>query len=77
MILGGGSNVVFQNDYHGLVIDLQLQGKELVGEDDQHYYLKVAAGEFWHDLVAYCLNQGYYGLENLAQALGHLQAEGI
>ncbi len=77
MILGGGSNVVFQDDYHGLVIDLQLQGKELIGEDAQHYYLKVAAGETWHDLVTYCLEQGYYGIENLALIPGRVGAAPI
>jgi len=73
-ILGGGSNLLFVDDYPGLVIYPQLNGIEILFEDDQQVRLKVAASENWHDFVRYCLKSGYYGLENLALIPGTVGA---
>ncbi len=66
LVLGGGSNVLFTGDFDGLVIRNELKGIELVGEDNEHIYLKVGAGEIWHEFVLYCLEHNYAGVENLA-----------
>lgn len=75
--LGGGSNVVLANDFPGLVLHMQLQGKTLVREDRSHYWLQVAAGENWHELVQYCLDARYWGLENLSLIPGSVGAAPI
>lgn len=65
LLLGGGSNTLFCDDFDGLVIKVELLGVER-SEDDEFYRLKVAAGEDWPKLVESTLQQGILGLENLA-----------
>lgn len=64
--LGGGSNVLFVNDFDGLVISNNLRGIKIIDSDDKNVTLEVAAGENWHNFVALTLKNKYYGLENLA-----------
>ena len=66
VVLGGGSNVLMKEDLPGLCIHLALQGKALVHETPTHTYIDAAAGENWHDFVAWTLENGVPGLENLA-----------
>lgn len=65
-ILGGGSNLVLPSMVRGLVLKVANRGRELVHEDADHWYVKVQAGEVWHDFVQWTLQQGYWGLENLS-----------
>ncbi len=74
LILGGGSNLLFVNDYAGLVIYPQLFGVETTSETRQDINLRVSASENWHEFVTSCLNDGYYGLENLALIPGTVGA---
>lgn len=74
LLLGGGSNLVLSGDFPGLALKLQLSGLEVVDENDDHVWLKVGAGENWHQLVAYCLSFHWWGLENLALIPGNVGA---
>ncbi|TEW53866.1 UDP-N-acetylmuramate dehydrogenase [Psychromonas sp. RZ22] len=65
LVLGGGSNTLFCNDFSGLVIKVELMGITQ-SEDELHHLLQVAAGENWHQLVKSTIQQEIYGLENLA-----------
>ncbi|WP_254901621.1 UDP-N-acetylmuramate dehydrogenase [Lonsdalea britannica] len=65
LILGGGSNVLFLEDFEGCVVLNRLKGIE-IDDTDACWHLHVGAGEVWHDLVEFTLNQGIPGLENLA-----------
>lgn len=73
-VLGEGSNVVLADRVPGLLIQQACRGKSVVEEDAEGVSLAVAAGENWHDLVGWCLQQGYYGLENLALIPGTVGA---
>ncbi|TVR42483.1 MAG: UDP-N-acetylmuramate dehydrogenase [Bacteroidia bacterium] len=66
LIMGGGSNILFTEDYDGLVVHMDMQGKEVVRETEEKVFLKVQAGENWDDLVDYCVARGWGGLENLS-----------
>ncbi|MEN0038681.1 MAG: UDP-N-acetylmuramate dehydrogenase [Cellvibrio sp.] len=77
MLLGGGSNIVLRDDFPGLVIHIKSQGKEVVSENDDFVWLKVAAGENWHQLVEYTLDNALYGLENLSLIPGSVGAAPI
>lgn len=77
LLLGGGSNIVLRADFRGLVIQIKLQGKEVVDENDEFVWLKVAAGENWHQLVEYSLDNALYGLENLSLIPGSVGAAPI
>lgn len=65
-VLGGGSNVLFVNDFEGLIIHPEIKGKQVVNEDSNQVWLKVGAGENWHELVRYCVQKGWGGIENLS-----------
>lgn len=77
LILGGGSNIVLRDDFPGLVVHIKSQGREVVAEDDEYVWLKVAAGENWHQLVEYSLDNALYGLENLSLIPGSVGAAPI
>ncbi len=66
IILGGGSNMLFTGDYNGFILRNAIKGIEPVGEDDAHILVKCNGGEKWHDLVMYCVNHNYGGIENLS-----------
>lgn len=65
IILGEGSNVLFLENYSGIVIINQIKGIK-VQEEKNFWLLHVFSGEKWHDLVKYTLRMGFLGLENLA-----------
>lgn len=75
--LGEGSNVVLAGDIDALVLRLCTQGIEQVGETNADVTLRVAAGENWHRFAQWTLDQGYYGLENLALIPGTVGAAPI
>ena len=77
LILGGGSNVVLTGDFDGAVWLVRLAGRRLLREDAAAFYIEAAAGENWHDFVAWTLEQGYAGLENLALIPGTVGAAPI
>ncbi len=73
-ILGSGSNVLFRTNYDGLVLKIDLKGIEKVSEDVHHVYVKAMAGEEWDRLVAWCMEHGWGGLENLSGIPGSVGA---
>lgn len=77
LILGGGSNILFTKDFHGLVLKTALKGIELIREDTNHYYVSVKAGEDWHGFVLKSIQQQWQGLENLSLIPGTVGAAPI
>ena len=77
LILGGGSNMLLTKDFNGLVIKIELNGIELIKEDDEHFWVKAGAGVVWHDFVLYCIERGWGGLENLSLIPGTVGASPI
>lgn len=71
-IIGGGSNMLLTKDIDALVIHLNLKGKTIVSENDNHVFIKAEAGENWHDFVLWTLNQNYGGLENMSLIPGNV-----
>ena len=75
--LGSGSNVVLSGRLNALVVCLATTGREIIRQGDESIVLGVAAGEEWHPLVEWCLDHGYFGLENLALIPGTVGAAPI
>lgn len=73
LILGGGSNVLFVDDYPGTILHVSLKGISIV-EDKDSVLLVVGAGMMWDQVVAYCVQHGFYGLENLSLIPGYVGA---
>lgn len=76
LVLGGGSNVVFTDDFHGTVVRILSKGIKL-SQDESFFYLEVEAGENWHELVEFTLDRNMPGLENLALIPGTVGAAPI
>jgi UDP-N-acetylmuramate dehydrogenase len=74
MLLGGGSNVLFTRNWNGLVAKIELMGRQVVQEDEQHVWVKAGAGENWHQFVLWCLEKNLAGLENLSLIPGNVGA---
>ena len=66
LILGGGSNMLFHNDFEGLVIKINSKGVDVLSDDGRRLEVVVEAGEDWHEFVLKSLANGWGGLENLA-----------
>jgi UDP-N-acetylmuramate dehydrogenase len=74
LILGGGSNVLFTEDFQGVVLRNEIKGISVVSEDSDHVYVRSGAGEVWHEFVLHCIANNWAGLENLSLIPGSVGA---
>lgn len=76
LVLGGGSNLLLREDFDGLVIRMNIKGinNKVNGEKVR---IEAGAGEVWNDLVMYCVNNGFAGMENLSLIPGSVGASPI
>ena len=72
LFIGGGSNMLFVNDFKGLALKLNLKGVEVVNEDEDFVYIKVQGSENWHQFIQWTLTQDFGGLENLSLIPGNV-----
>lgn len=71
-ILGGGSNMLLTQNIPGTVLHIALKGKEVIGENENEVFLKVNAGENWHETVLWTLKNNWGGFENLSLIPGNI-----
>ena len=76
-VLGGGSNVLFTDNFKGLTLLIANKGIEVLEESKENITVEVQAGENWHEFVLWCLNHNYGGIENLALIPGSVGAAPI
>jgi len=72
-ILGEGSNTLFVEPLAPIIIKPNFTGITVEDHEDE-VLLTVQSGENWHQLVMFCLENGYHGLENLALIPGSVGA---
>lgn len=80
LIIGGGCNLFFTQDFDGLVIHPELMGLREISdeeEEDEDIFIEVKASENWDELVEYCVERGFVGLENLSLIPGTVGAAPI
>lgn len=77
LVIGGGSNILFRQNFDGYVCHNQMKGINKIAEDNDFVYLKVGGGEQWHHFVEYCIAHHYAGVENLALIPGSVGASPI
>jgi len=74
MLLGGGSNVLFTQDFDGLLLKNEIMGFEIVEKSGDDVLVKAGAGENWHSFVIRTINLNLGGLENLSLIPGSVGA---
>ena len=90
LILGGGSNLLLTGDYEGTVLHSSIMGIEVLGNgelaaaehDDallnpEFVFLRCGSGEVFDDVVAYAVEHGYHGAENLSIIPGEVGASAV
>jgi UDP-N-acetylmuramate dehydrogenase len=76
-VLGGGSNIVLTGDVKPLVLKVEIAGRRVLEDGPRATIVEVGAGENWHDVVRWTLEQGLPGLENLALIPGTMGASPV
>lgn len=74
LVLGSGSNVVFCEDFQGLVLHVAIDRRSWEVLPGHEAILELGAGENWHEVVMYAAHAGYRGIENLALIPGSVGA---
>lgn len=75
-LLGGGSNSIFTETFEGTVLVNEIKGISHFDDENSHF-LRVGAGENWHELVKLCMQNEWFGFENLALIPGSVGASPI
>ena len=65
-VLSGGNNILFTKDIEPLLITPCDESITIIGEDEKSVRVKVGAGVEWDDLVAWSVEKGLWGIENLS-----------
>lgn len=73
-VLGGGSNLILPEIYTGLAIHNKSSGISIRNLDDEYCLVTAMSGENWDNFVAYSIENGCYGLENLSLIPGTVGA---
>ncbi len=73
-IMGGGSNLLFTENFNGVTVCCTFNKIKIMQEDEDNVWLSVGAGVPWIDLVRHTVSQGWWGLENLALIPGTVGA---
>lgn len=76
-ILGGGSNVLFQSDFNGLILKPDIQSIRVTHQNQQSVWVEVGAGIDWDSFVEWSVSKGYYGIENLSLIPGNVGASPV
>ena len=74
LVIGGGSNLLLTKDFNGIVLKNEIGEIRVSGEDAHHTFITAGGGVNWHELVRYCVDHGYGGLENLSLIPGSVGA---
>lgn len=76
LVIGGGSNLLLTGDYDGTVMHSAIKGCRAEGVPGG-VLLRCGSGETWDDVVAMCVEKGWYGAENLSLIPGEVGASAV
>lgn len=77
LIIGGGSNLLLTRDYEGIVVRSVIQGTEVLRQNADSLTVRVGSGMEWDAFVAYAVEHGWYGAENLSLIPGDVGASAV
>lgn len=74
MVLSGGNNILFTQDYEGLLLTPRSERIEVLERSEKEVLIRVDAGLEWDDLVQWCVEREFWGVENLSLIPGKVGA---
>lgn len=74
LILGGGSNILLTRDVKGTVLKNEIEGINILNENDNEVVVMVGGGVVWHDFVKWSIEKNLGGIENLSLIPGSVGA---
>jgi UDP-N-acetylmuramate dehydrogenase len=76
LVLGSGSNILFTHDFKGTILYPEMSGIKIEEKDSNvgEVIVSAGAGINWDDFVAWTVNKGFGGLENLSLIPGKIGA---
>lgn len=77
MIIGRGSNLLPTADYDGVVLRSRIMGVDVVSETDDEVIIRCGSGETVDDVIQWCVDRGYHGMENLSLIPGEVGASAV
>lgn len=75
--IGSGSNLLFINDFNGIILHSQIKSISVAEETEDSVLLRIGAAEKWDDVVAYAVSEGWGGIENLSGIPGEAGAAAV
>lgn len=75
--IGGGSNLLFLNDFKGVILHSAIHSIEKVQEDNDFVFLEVGSSVNWDNFVEYCVLHGLGGVENLSLIPGEVGSSAV
>ncbi len=66
LILGSGSNILFIGNYHGTIIYPDFRSVRIERQEGDFVIVSAGAGIVWDNLVEWCVERDFGGLENLS-----------
>jgi len=75
--IGGGSNLLFMKDFKGVILHSAINFIKKVSEDADTVILEAGAVVDWDDFVAYTVEKGWGGVENLSLIPGEVGASAV
>ncbi|MDR2384895.1 MAG: UDP-N-acetylmuramate dehydrogenase [Tannerella sp.] len=75
--IGEGSNLLFINDFNGIIFHSQIKGTKVLKESAEHVLLRIGAAEHWDDVVSFAISKGWGGIENLSYIPGEAGAAAV
>ncbi|MDL2212730.1 UDP-N-acetylmuramate dehydrogenase [Bacteroides sp. OttesenSCG-928-D19] len=75
--IGQGSNLLFTHDYEGVILHSRIKSIEVIRDAADEVLVSVGSGVVWDDFVAYCVENKWYGAENLSNIPGEVGASAV
>ena len=77
LVIGGGSNLLFMGDFDGVILHSAIKGIEVTSENEESLTVRAGSGINWDEFVAYTVERGWQGLENLSAIPGEVGASAV
>lgn len=73
-ILGGGSNVLLTGDIKETILKNEIKGISIIDDHIDYSNVQIGAGENWHNVVLWAIDNDLSGIENLSLIPGNAGA---